>query len=352
MRDRVLASVVLGGAVLEVVLRHDLTWSPVAVALGVVLAGAVLVRRARPAVATVCAFATIAALDVATSAAALPPVRLTSAVVVLVLLYALLRWGSVRDVLVGSAAVVVAFVASVVTDYSGADDALGGAAVLLLAATLGASVRGRAQGRAQLVDQARLVERVELARELHDTVAHHVCAIVVQVQAGLVLARASSLDETIDALDTIEREATRTLSEMRGIVGTLRRERRGLADLEGLVGGPGPLRVDLTMTGDLDDLPPAVESTVYRVAQESVSNAKFHASRATRVCVEVVGTATDVRLRIADDGIHTSSTPITTGFGLVGMTERVALLGGTLTAGPQTNAGWSVCAELPKRGAR
>ncbi|UZJ26828.1 histidine kinase (plasmid) [Rhodococcus antarcticus] len=351
VRDRVLAAVVLLGAVVEAFSGYEVTWRPGAVVLGAVLAAAVLVRRSRPATAVVSAFGTLAAVDLTTYLAGEPPVRLTAAVVVLVLLYALFRWGSFRGVLLGSASVAAGFAVAVLTDPTGVQDALGGATVLALAGTLGAAVRVRVQARAQLVDRARLQEREQLARELHDTVAHHVCAIVVQAQAGLVLGRRSCLDGAVDALDAIEGEATRTLSEMRAIVGGLRTERHGLADLEGLVGRSGALQVALTMTGDLDGLPPAVESTIYRVAQESLSNATLHASRATRVSIEVVGTRSEVQLRVVDDGNGASSTT-TTGFGLVGMRERVTLLGGTFTAGPRASAGWAVCAELPRGAAR
>jgi signal transduction histidine kinase len=90
-----------------------------------------------------------------------------------------------------------------------------------------------------------------------------------------------------------------------------------------------------------------VEAALYRVAQESVTNARRHARLATRVQVTVTGTDTDVQLCVGDDGARTSS-PEPPGYGLVGMTERVTLLGGTLTAGPHDDGGWLVRAVLPR----
>jgi signal transduction histidine kinase len=235
-------------------------------------------------------------------------------------------------------------------------DALGGAAVLLSAAALGWAVRYRALSREQLVEQAKLQERAQLARELHDTVAHHLSAIAIQAQAGLVLARASSPGGTTDALQIIEGEAARTLAEMRAMVAALRdggtqaplAGRRHLADIEGLAAaGPGSPSVDVELRGDLSDLPPAVEAALYRVAQESVTNSRRHAQLATRVAVTVIGNATDVELTVSDDGARNPG-PNVPGYGLVGMTERVTLLGGTLQAGPGPDRGWCVHAVFPR----
>jgi signal transduction histidine kinase len=104
----------------------------------------------------------------------------------------------------------------------GLQDALGGAAVLLLTGAMGVIFRYRAQARHQLVEQARLQERENLARELHDTVAHHVSAVAIQAQAGLLLAQKSSLAGAIEALEIINRETAETLAEMRMMVDALR----------------------------------------------------------------------------------------------------------------------------------
>ena len=111
--------------------------------------------------------------------------------------------------------------------------------------------------------------------------------------------------------------------------------------------GTGSMRVDIELLGELTDLPPALEAALYRVAQESVTNAQRHAHLATRVAVTVTGNTTDVQLTVSDDGARTT-TPDPPGYGLVGMTERITLLGGTLQAGPAPDRGWCVHAVLPR----
>ena len=197
-----------------------------------------------------------------------------------------------------------------------------------------------------------------MARELHDTVAHHVSAIAIQAQAGRTLA-ASQPNAAVDALEVIEEAASRTLAEMRTMVGVLRdgeepdrAPQRGVADIARLArgAGDGP-RVDVELSGDLDHLLPLVEAAVYRLAQESITNAVRHARNATRVSVIVVGDSDCVRLTVRDDG---DASPFgassSSGYGLVGMTERATLLGGTLEAGPSPDSGWTVNAVLPRNG--
>ncbi|MCO8273249.1 histidine kinase [Actinoplanes sp. TRM 88003] len=334
----------------------DLTWRPVAVAFGCGLAVAVLLRRTHPLPAVVFAFGGFAALDVAAFALDTEPVTLNSGWVVLVLAYSLLRRRTGREVVVGVTVIAVALTAIVGVDFPGVADTTAGIALVLLAGALGASMRYRAVARKQLVVQAKLQEREQLARELHDTVAHHVTAIAIQAQAGLVLARSSSLSGATEALEAIDREAARTLAEMRAMVSALRDRQqrpslvpqRRITDIESLATEELPVSVELR--GDLTNLPPAVEGALYRVAQESITNAQRHAQQATRVNVELTADATDVDLTVSDDG--TPAAPVgPPGFGLIGMTERVTLLGGTLTAGPNPGHGWSVRVTLPRRGA-
>jgi signal transduction histidine kinase len=297
---------------------------------------------------------------VATFIADAKPVVLYSGAVVLVLAYSLFRWGAGREAAIGLGIMAIGFLASVSTDFPGSGDTIGGAAVLLFAAALGVSIRYRGTAREQLVEQAKLHERAQLARELHDTVAHHVSAIAIQAQAGLFLARSSSLSGATEALEIIDREAAQTLAEMRTMVGALRDRQkqpavappRCIADIEQLaVNGSNSLRIDVQLCGELSNLPPALEAALYRVAQESVTNAQRHAQQATRVEVNVTGNATDVQLTVSDNGTRTTIAPNPSGYGLVGMTERVTLLGGTLAAGPNPDRGWGVRAVLPRRGA-
>ncbi|MEU0555995.1 histidine kinase [Dactylosporangium sp. NPDC006015] len=117
----------------------------------------------------------------------------------------------------------------------------------------------------------------------------------------------------------------------------------------------GP-RVDVELSGDLDGIPAPVGAAIYRLAQESVTNARRHARHATRIEVRVHADDTSVRLRVTDDGDSGSARPATAhGYGLIGMTERATLLGGTCEAGPThldgTGRGWTVTAVLPRSGA-
>jgi signal transduction histidine kinase len=358
-RDWVLATILMATVAFEAVLRRDLVWRPVAIGFGCGLAVAVLFRRTHPLMAVAFAFGTFAVLDVATFVADAEPVVLYSGAVVLVLAYSLFRWGAGRDAAIGLGIMAIGFIASVITDFTGAGDTIGGAAVLLFAAALGVSSRYRGTAREQLVEQAKLQEREQLARELHDTVAHHVSAIAIQAQAGLFLARSSSLSGSTEALEIIDREAAQTLAEMRTMVGALRDRQnqpavapqRCIADIERLAAnGTDSLRIDVELCGELTNLPAALEAALYRVAQESVTNAQRHAQQATRIEVKVTGNATDVQMTVSDNGARTTTAPNSSGYGLVGMTERVTLLGGTLTAGPNPDRGWGVRAILPRQG--
>jgi signal transduction histidine kinase len=359
-RDWTLAGLVLAGVVLDAALRRDLVWRPVAVAFGCGLAIAVLVRRAHPLSAVVFAFGGFAVLDLATFVAGTAPVVLNSGWVVLVLAYSLPRWRAGRDVAVGLAVMVVSVGAIVSIDFPGLAETTAGFAMVLCAVALGMTVRYRGAAREQLIVQAKLQEREQLARELHDTVAHHVSAIAIQAQAGLFLARSSSLSGATEALDVINREAARTLAEMRAMVSALRDRQqqaalvpqRRIVDIERLAAdSTEALRIGVELRGDLTNLPPAVEGALYRVTQESVTNAQRHAQQATLVAVELTGGATDVQLTVSDDGVRVAPAADRSGFGLVGMAERIRLLGGTLTAGPNPDRGWSVRAVLPRRGA-
>jgi signal transduction histidine kinase len=206
------------------------------------------------------------------------------------------------------------------------------------------------------LDQAKLLERERLARDLHDTVAHHVSAIAIRAQAGLATA-ASRDGAAVEALRVIEAEASRTLAEMRSIVRVLRQyEPAGLApspciaDLEGLAGSdPNGPSVDVLLSGDFAGVPPPVGAAVYRLAQESVTNARRHARHVTRIKVRVCAGHSSVRLRVSDDGdtsvLRPGGSP---GYGLIGMIERARLLGGTCEAGPDPGRGWTVTAVLPR----
>ncbi len=105
------------------------------------------------------------------------------------------------------------------------------------------------------------------------------------------------------------------------------------------------------MLGDLDDVAPAIQTAVFRIAQEATTNARRHARRATRINIRVEEDNQDVTVTVADNGDASYADPkSSSGFGLVGMSERASLHGGSLEAGPNRGRGWTVKAVLPKQG--
>jgi signal transduction histidine kinase len=284
------------------------------------------------------------------------PIESYSMAYVLILVYALVRWGSGREVVIGAAAIVAQVCVTVVVGRTSFGDGVGGLVVTFAAGALGAATRYRAVVRTRTLEQVKLVERERLARDLHDTVAHHVSAIAIRAQAGLAMAP-SSPDAAVDALRLIESEASSALVEMRGMVRVLRRDLPAelapsprLADLDQLAGhGRSGPAVDVGIVGDVDDLLPSVGTAIYRLAQESVTNARRHARHATRIEVRVTADDTSVRLRVSDDGDTSAARPAA-GYGLIGMVERAGLLGGTCEAGPNPGGGWTVTAVLPRAG--
>ncbi|MEU9687636.1 sensor histidine kinase [Amycolatopsis japonica] len=352
-RDWVLVGALMVAALLEGVLRDDLAWRPFATIVAVGLAPVLLWRRTHPLACVVVAFGTAMALGLASLLG--PSVGLDTMIYVLVLVYALVRWGSGREIVIGLAVVAVAAGIGMVPDHVGPTEVFGGFAILAAAGAGGAAFRYRAESRRRELDQIRGQERVGLARELHDIVAHHVSAIAVQAQAGRAMA-GQRPEAALEVLATIEGEASRTLAEMRAMVRVLRdgapagyAPQPGVADLTSLArSAPAPV-VDVEVPEDLDELPPQIDAAVYRLAQEALTNALRHARDASRVEIRVVDGAGTLRVRVTDDGRIDPARPVNHGFGLLGMTERVQLLGGTLRAGPAPEGGWTVDAELPTK---
>ena len=364
-RDWVLVGVLMVTALLEGVLRDDVTWRPFATIVAVGLAPVLLWRRTRPLACVVVAFGTAMVLGLASLADGVPSVGLNTMIYLLVLVYALVRWGSGREIVIGLAVGLVAAVIGTVADYlddevtalekayTGPADVIGGFAILAAAAAGGAAFRYRAESWRRALDQIRSQERVGLARELHDMVAHHVSAIAVQAQAGRAMAEQRP-EAGLEALAVIEGEASRTLAEMRSMVRVLRdgspteyAPQPGVADLVSLARRDPVPAVEVELVGDLAGLPLQVDAAVYRLAQEALTNALRHARDASHVEIRVAEGAGRLRLRVIDDGQIDPARPASHGFGLLGMTERVQLLGGTLRAGPAPGGGWTVDAEMP-----
>ncbi len=315
-------------------------------------------RRTHPLLAVAVAFGAFSAGAVASILWADEPVGLSTSICVLLLPYSLFRWGSGREAAIGLAIILATCVVGFAADYNGALEAAFGTVFLLFPTALGASVRYRVSSRLREIDQVKLRERQQLARELHDMVAHHVSAIAIQAQAGRTVA-ADRPEAAVRALEVIEEAASRTLAEMRTMVGVLRdgdepdrAPQRGVADIQRLArdAAHGP-RVDVVLAGEFDALSPSVGAAMYRLAQEAITNATQHARHATRIDVHVAGEDDCVRLTVRDDGDASAADGSHSGYGLVGMAERAALLGGTFEAGPGPGKGWTVNAVVPRAGA-
>jgi signal transduction histidine kinase len=207
-----------------------------------------------------------------------------------------------------------------------------------------------------LADQVRRAERLELARELHDIVAHHITGMLIQTQATQVIARRTP-EKVPESLTEIEAAGTEAMTAMRRVLGLLRDtddaapatpRPEGLSALVERFSRQGP-PVRLTMPGNESDWPPEVTSTVYRIVQEALTNVLRHARQATSLDVTVARDTEAVTVEIADNAPTNPSRPHhRAGYGLIGMRERVETLGGFLYAGPRPGVpGWSVRATLP-----
>jgi signal transduction histidine kinase len=211
-------------------------------------------------------------------------------------------------------------------------------------------------------EKARLAvaeERARIARELHDVVAHHVSVMVVQAGAERREV-ATERPQTAEVLETIEHTGRVALAETRRLLGMLRRSDDELAlapqpsldGLETLVAQvqEAGLPVELRVEGERRPLPPGVDLSAYRIVQEALTNALKHAGPARARIVVRYGRE-QVEVEVADDGAGAAEPAVANGngqgHGLVGMRERVALVGGDLSAGRRLAGGYAVRARLP-----
>lgn len=351
--DWLLVGVFAAAASVESIVRPGLAWRPLVAVLALALVPALLWRRSRPLTAVLVGWGVAGLLSVLQLATHAGDLGLYSSMAVLILLYSLARWGSGREIVVGIAFVTAVVALGMYASSAGWADVFGGSVLLLLVVALAAVFRYRADLWHRQQREIRNQERVALARELHDTVAHHVSAIAVQAQAGRVVA-AGQPEKAAEILAAIESEASRTLAEMRSMVRVLREDEAaayapqpGVADLPTLARADATLTVEVSLDGSSTRLPRPVDAALYRLAQESLTNAVRHARSATRVGIAVRREGDTVRLRVNDDGTTEPGRVPEPGFGLLGMAERAQLLGGSLSAGPGPEGGWVVEAVLP-----
>ncbi|MFI0480678.1 sensor histidine kinase [Actinomadura sp. 9N215] len=248
-----------------------------------------------------------------------------------------------------------------------------------IAAGIGLYLRAMDARRARSLAAARRDERLELARDLHDFVAHHVTGIVVQAQAARFAARSGAAPPEPGDLDAmfggIEKAGTEALTSMRRMVGLLRdaqnvgtpdgdaraeaadgvggvggaatRPVGDLALLHDLVDGFADPPATLTLAPDLGTLPPEVAASAHRVVQEALTNVRKHAADAATVRVTLARVGGAIEVAVRDDGRGRGRRLPSSGFGLTGLSERIGALGGRLYAGPRPEGGWEVVAVLP-----
>ncbi|GEK81578.1 sensor histidine kinase [Agrococcus baldri] len=211
-----------------------------------------------------------------------------------------------------------------------------------------------AEQQQRLAEQAVSLERVRIARELHDVVAHHVSAMGVQAGAARRVL-AVDAEKASDALRHVERSAREAIVELRSLVVTLRSDDDGTASAPELGALPALVsaavdagqRVVLTEIGTPRPVSPMVGLTAYRIVQEALTNSRKHAGPMARVDVRVRYLPEELEVEIADDGHGSGLGAHGAGAGLVGMRERVGALGGAIEVGPRSRGGWLVRARMP-----
>ncbi|GAB3914209.1 histidine kinase [Kibdelosporangium lantanae] len=297
------------------------------------------------------------------------PVVLAELAASMALMAFVTRWGRPRQAMLSTAALTAANVVAIwLRSERTTHDRLSELVpylgfMLLVAVATGLYFRARDRERAQTISVAvtgaQQSERMALARELHDVVAHHVTGIVVQAQAARLVAEKDPR-VAVKALERIEATGADALKAMRFMVASMRGAKAAGtseateqatydlgADLDNVVqhfsGPPVTLELDLP-----EVVPQQVGRSVLRLVQESLTNVGKHALGPKRVQVRVSGTDSELHVRVSDDGVGRRANPVggSGGYGLIGMRERVELLGGRFSAGPAT-PGWRVEAWLP-----
>nr|WP_206323751.1 histidine kinase [Streptomyces sp. HNM0574] len=258
----------------------------------------------------------------------------------------------------------------------------------VLAWVMGDSLRTRRAYYAQLEERARRLEkereahaqiaaaaeRARIARELHDVVAHNVSVMVVQAD-GAAYVMDTAPEQSRQALETISGTGRQALAEMRRLLGVLRTGEGGaagareggdayvpqpgveqLAELVEQVRGTG-LHVDFGIEGTPRPLPSSVELTAYRIVQEALTNSRKHGGPDVGANVRLRYGGEQLALLVEDDGrgalheLYQSGGKDGLGHGLIGMRERVGMVGGILEAGPRTGGGFRINAVLPLKAA-
>lgn len=338
------------------------------VALLVVLAGPLLVRRVWP-------LPVFGWLVATATAAALWDERLIPAAALLVALYTVATLRPRRDALLAAAVLEVYVVASVValTGTSGWYRSIVLSGLVAAALGLGLYVGTRRAYLAELRDRAARLERerdqqgalaaaaerVRIAHEMHDIVAHHL-TVIVALSDGAVAASAASPERAADVMRSVSATGRRALADTRRLLGVLRpgtgadpvdtpQPVPDLADLDVLIDRvrAAGLVTSLEVHGAPVDVPSGIQLTVYRLVQEALTNTLKHGGPNARAAVRLDHLPGELRVQVDDDGAGARApTPAGVGGGLIGMRERVHAYGGQVRSGPRAFIGWRVSAHL------
>ena len=344
-------------------LAEDVIGGPTWMNLLAVTAGTLplAVRRRAPLAVALVVYAVLAVRALAAEPLELYPTFLAA----LIATYTVASYGPLRDALL-SAAFSALTISVLVVQGSGTDAAPEPLATAVLFGTvwLVGRVVGVRNERARQLHAARdlhaaqavVAERERIARELHDAVSHSLAGIVMQA-GGARNIIATDPDRAASSLESIEQTARRGLEEMRRMLGLLGEPDAELAPQPGLdrlgqlvaelqeAGLAVELDMDVGARADRPPVPAAVDTSVYRIVQEALTNVMKHAGPCS-VCVRVAATADAVEVEVRDDGAGASVPAGGEGRGLAGMRERALLLGGTFAAGP-TSDGFRIHARLP-----
>jgi signal transduction histidine kinase len=363
--DDVLAGAITALALVGVALLDEPAGARLAIAASAVAVGVAAARRVRVPLL----FLSLMVAIVVVTALRLIQVDTVDAFGLFLLLavYSAAAHTSGRRTLVAGGLTVVLYISLVATDPNG----LHADAVVFHALLLGAPwAAGRAVRRRRLsetrleqekakLDAAIVEERTWIARDLHDVVAHSISVIVLQARGGRRLVETEPADAR-EAFAIIDRTGHQALEEMRRLLGMLRRSDEELAltpqpsltQLDRLVEHvqAAGLPVQVTVEGEPRELPPGVDVSAYRIVQEALTNALKHAGPA-RARVLLRYHPDGLELEVADDGPGTGDGSVS-GYGLVGMRERVSVYGGELQAGRQPGGGYALRARLPLGSAR
>jgi signal transduction histidine kinase len=297
--------------------------------------------------------------------------------VLLILVYSAASYASAKEqrlVVAVLAVIYTSELALLLIGLKGLGNVVPGLVFISLAYVLGRGVRSRRdhaislerraevleKEQAALARQAVVEERDRIARELHDVIAHSVSVMIVQAGAAERLLDRDS-DGVRSALETIRGAGSEALDELRRLLGLLRETPDGepsaepqprLARLEPLIkqAEATGITVDYVVHGPAESLPAGIDLAAYRIVQEALTNVRKHAGLATAE-VHVTLSARQLDLLITDNGHGDGRDPTGAGHGLIGMRERVALYGGTLTSGPRDTGGFQVHARIPLNGA-